>query len=552
MAGGLALFLYGMKVMSDGIQQAAGDRMQRIINFMTGNRFMAVLTGLVVTTIVQSSSAVSVMMVSFVNAGLLTLPQSIGVTMGANIGTTVTAWIVSLIGFKIDIAAFALPAVGIGFVMKAVKWKHQHLGEAFLGFGFLFLGLEFLTTALPAIDSDSLSFITSVSDLGFLSLLIGIGIGTVVTVIMSSSSAATAIIITLAFGKLINFDMSAAMILGANIGTTINAPLAAIGGTTAAKQAALVHVLFNVLGVIMALIFFRPFVILVDYITPGPRDGGGITTHLAMFHTVFNLGTTILFLPFLKQFATLVSFLMKDTGVVPASPKAYKFEYPLALYNAPELAIVQAEKEIRDMAGLASSMYRKISAALHSIPAASEKESLVSTLVAELKRQEATADEMREELTCFLIECTRQQLNYRSERHISQLLRIIADLEEMTDDCYSISFILERSIKKDLIFKHKEMAALTPYVGLVETSLGFIREHVGNPLTEEQIRYARTLEEEIDKGRNKLRKLGRKRIEAGENVKTELLFIDLVRRVEKIGDYCFDISKTLSTRDKGA
>ncbi|MDR3333283.1 MAG: Na/Pi cotransporter family protein [Treponema sp.] len=542
MAGGLGLFLYGMKVMSDGIQQAAGDRMQRVINFMTGNRFMAVLTGMVITAIVQSSSAVSVMMVSFVNAGLLTLSQSIGVTMGANIGTTVTAWLVSLIGFKINISTFALPAVGIGFILRAIRWKHQHLGEAVLGFGLLFLGLEFLTSSLPRIDAGSLSFISAVSGLGFLSVLIGVGVGTAVTALMNSSSASTAIIITLAFGGLINFDMSAAMILGANIGTTINAPLAAIGGTTAAKQAALVHVLFNVIGVIIALIFFRPFVTLVDYLTPGPREGAGITTHLAMFHTAFNMSMTILFLPFLKQFAVLVSVLVKETAPEPS--KSYTFEYPL--HNAPELAIVQAEKEIRDMAGLASSMYGKISAVLGSLHDAPDKERQVDTLVAELHERETTADEMREELTRFLITCTRQQLNQRSQRRVSQLLRIIADLEELSDECYSVSFLLERSVKKNLLFKHKEMEALTPYMGQVEASLGFVREHLGNPLTEDQIRYAGELEARIDKSRNKLRKLGRKRIEAGENVKTELLFIDLVRRLEKLGDYCFDISKALT------
>ncbi|MDR1373922.1 MAG: Na/Pi cotransporter family protein [Treponema sp.] len=544
--GGICLFLYGMKVMSDGIQKAAGDRLQRVLNFMTGNRFMAVLTGCAVTAMVQSSSATTVMLVSFVNAGLLTLTQATGVIMGANIGTTTTAWIVSLIGFQINITAFALPAVGIGFIMRVIKWRRQDWGEVLLGFGFLFLGLDFVNGSLPTVRPESMEFIRPILDMGFTSVLIGVAVSTGVTLLMHSSAAAITLIIALAYRGVINYEIAASMILGANIGTTIDAIMAAIGTKTAAKQTALVHVLFNVVGSIIALAFFRPLLALVDIITPGSPGGTNIATHLAMFHTIFNILGTVAFFPFVNQIAALVSFLIKDKDE-DKRRMHYKLEYTSgAIQNSPELNIIRAEKEIRDMAGIVSSMYARASAALRSLPDTADKEGAVDALVERMKEKEEFADEMREGLTRFLIECTRQQLHYHSEQKVSQLLRIVADLEDMTDDCYSVALILERSVKKDQLFKEKEMEALIPYISLVENFLNFVQEHLGQSLTAEQRGYAEELEGQINKFRDKLRKLGRKRIEAGENVKTELLFIDLVKRIERLGDYCYNISEALA------
>ena len=542
--GSLGLFLHGMKGMSDGIQQTAGDRLQRALNFMTGNRLSAVLTGFVVTAIIQSSSATTVMVVSFVNAGLLTLTQAIGVIMGANIGTTVTAWIVSLVGFSLSLSSLALPAVGIGFVLRAIKWKHRGLGEVILGFGLLFLGLNFLTSSMPNISVENLEFISNFSDGAPVSVLIGTSIGLVMTLLVHSSSASTALTLIMANQGLITFDIAVTMILGANIGTTIDAALAAIGTKTTARRAALVHILFNVIGVLWALILLRPLIALVNLISLG--GDASITARLAMFHTVFNALNTLLFFPFVKPFATLVSFLIKDKDTMLA-PTTYKLEYKSgSIQDTPELNIVRAEKEIRDLATLASSMYAKVSAALHSLPDAPERVAAIDALVEEMRSKEAYADEMREELTHFLIECTRQQLNRRSESRISYLLRIIADLEDMTDDCYSVSLLLERSAKKDLIFKRKEMEALAPYMGLVEEALRLVQAHLGSPMTAEGATQAEQLEQKIDRSRDRLRKLGRKRIEAGENVKTELLFIDLVRRIENLGDYCHGIAEALT------
>ena len=539
--GSLGLFLYGMKIMSDGIQKAAGDRLQRVLNFMTGTRLASVLTGLGVTAIIQSSSATTVMVVSFVNAGLLTLTQSVGVIMGANIGTTVTAWLVSLVGFKMNVSALALPAVGMGFMlMMVVKWGRHDLGEAILGFGILFLGLDFLTKSMPKVTPEALAFITSVSNLGFLTELIGVAVGMAVTILVHSSSASTAIILTLAYNGMVDFPMAAAMVLGANIGTTIDAFLASLGTKAVARRAAWVHILFNVIGTVWAVVLFVPFLRFIDWMIPGLPVGAGETTHLAMLHTVFNTINAMLFFPFVNQFAALVTRMVKDDPN-DLNAQEYKLLYVSAsLQDTPELNIVRAEKEIRDMAGIVENMFERFRTSLGKMETADIEEA-----VAELRAREEYADKMREELSRFLVECTRQNLNPKSERHVSHLLRIVGDLENMTDDCFALSLTLERSIVKKLHFNKKEVEALTPYVLLVRNFLAFVRAHLGHKLSEDQLADALMLEEKIDEFRDRLKKLARKRLEGGADVKTELLFIDLVRRIERLGDYAFSISEAL-------
>jgi phosphate:Na+ symporter len=542
--GSLGLFLFGMKVMSDGIQQSAGSKLQGVLHFMTGNRLSAVVTGLSVTAIIQSSSVTTVMVVSFVNAGLLTLTQATGVIMGANIGTTVTAWIVSLIGLEFNISAMAIPAVGLGFLLSAIKWRRRDLGNIVMGFGILFLGLDFLTKSMPQIDENSLSFLKSFSGTGVKTELLGVLIGLVITLLLHSSSASTAIMITMAFNGYIDFYFGASMILGANIGTTVDAALASIGTKTVAKRAAMVHILFNVIGAVMAILLFEPLVWLVNISSGGEK--AEITTRMAMFHTIFNVTTTIIFFPFVNQFAKLVSLIVKEKTIEPKEP-VYKFSYISGVMrDAPELSIIRAEKEIRDMASLVFKMYSKLRGSLNG----GLNESSVAALIKDLQSKEEYADQMREELTKFLMECTRRKLNIRSEHNVGLLLRIIADLEDMTDDCYSVSLLLERSVRKNQIFKQPEMEALSPYMGMVGEFLSFVGDHLGSKLSAEQTHYAKQIEEQIDLSRNNLRKLGQRRIEEGEDVKTELLFIDFVRRIERLGDYCYGISNALSSLEE--
>ncbi|MDR0638540.1 MAG: Na/Pi cotransporter family protein [Spirochaetaceae bacterium] len=542
LVGGLSLFMYGIKMMSDALQRVAGKRLQSTIGFMTANRFAAVLSGIVITAIVQSSSAVSVIVVSFVSAQLLTLPQAIGVIMGANIGTTFTAWIVAMLGFSVDISALALPSVAVGFILRSVKGKRQSaivvgLGDVFLGAGVLFLGLEFLTNAIPSVQPETVAKISVLSDYGFLSIVMSVLVGAVVTAAMNSSSATVAIIITLAHEGVLGFDTACAMTLGANIGTTINAPLAAIGGGSAAARAALVHVLFNIIGAVVCVIFFRPVLSFVDMIVPGLPGGELITLHVSAFHSVFNILSTLVFLPFVNQYAAFICFLVKDKG--PAERAPYRLDSPGV--NSPELAIVRAEKELRDLAALVFAMYQKLRSGLDDM-----RPDKIEVLTQDLLNDENYADTMREELTDFLMQITRTHLNAQSEHNVALLLRIIADLEDMTDDCYSIGMLLLRNAQKNRKFKGEEMDELIPYMSLIESFLSFVREHLGGKLSQGEAARARKLENEIDENRNKLRRLAQKRIEAGKNVKTELAYIDLVRRLERLGDFCNGISSALS------
>ncbi len=537
--GSLGLFLYGMKILSDGIQKAAGVKLQKTLNFMTGNRIASTLTGLAVTAIVQSSAATTVMVVSFVNAGLLTLPQSIGVIFGANIGTTVTAWIVSLLGFSLSISSLALPAIGLGFILTMfTRLGRKALGEAIMGFGLLFLGLDFLTNSLPEIQSSQLDFLIAFADKGYISVLLGVGIGFAITFIVHSSSASTAIILTMAYKGMVDFNMAAAMILGANVGKTIDALIASFGARANARRSALTHVLFNVFGCFIAIILFSPFVHFVNWVSPGNPVGRNITNHLAMFHTLFNLFNTILFLPFINPLARLVSYLIKDDIGL---PRVYKLVYAAAsIQDSPELNVLRAEKEIRDMAGIVENMFDIFCSHLDV-----KNKDKIDILVEELRQKEDYADNMREELTEFLLECSRQKLSWKTEANIKRLLRIVSDLELMTDDCFSLSLILERSVTKELFFNQKEIDELTPYVELVREFLKVVNKNLGYHMASEQMQYATDLENQIDKYRDRLRKTARKRLEAGADVKTELLFIDLVRRIEKLGDYCYSITEAL-------
>ena len=565
------MFLFGMKVMSEGLQKSAGERMRKTVNFMTGNRFSGLLTGFVATAIIQSSSAFSVIVVSFVNAGLLTLTQSIGVIFGTNIGTTLTGWIISLLGFKLSIDSLALPAIGIGFIATIIKWKYRSVGDFLMGFGFLFLGLHFLTAGMGTDTAKGLLDFDAIGALGdhrFLAIIIGFGVGLVMTVIINSSTASITLIMALAYQGIVPYEMAAGMVMGANLGTTTDAPLASLAGNANSKRTALIHVLFNVIGVAWAVPLLIPLLNLVNFILPGDPWAGiisneAIPLHIAGLHTTFNIINTILFLPFVNQFARFVTFLVKEKETE-VKDTHYNFAYlSTSVADSPELNIMRAEKEIRNMAGIVSFMFSRFSTALRALheEGAEKAESTVAALCEELEQKEQYVDEMREALSGFLIECSRgdslnadvlpqrpsvvgalMRLNNRSEKRITRLMRVIGTLEEMSDECYSISRLLEKSVRKDCIFKEKEMNELIPYVGHVEEFLVLLEEQFGRKVTAEQKARAAELEGNIDRNRKKLNKLGRKRIEAGGNVRSELLFIDLVRRIEKLGDYCFDIS----------
>ena len=297
LGGSLGFLLFGMKMMSDGIQKSAGNSLKKALNLMTSNRFLALITGMLITMIIQSSGATTVMVVTFVNAGLLTLEQSVGVIFGANIGTTITAWIVSLFGFSFKISSFAIPIFGIGFLLTTIKkLRQENLGQALMGFAMLFIGLEMLSGAI-APDSGNLNFISALDDWGFVSVIIGVVIGLLITALLHSSSAATAIVITLAYNKLISWEFSASLVIGSEIGSTIDAVLAAWGNRENAKRAAFIHVTFNVVMAFFAIVFFVPLLRLIDFIVPGTVQES-ISYHIAALHTLLKTITALVFLPF--------------------------------------------------------------------------------------------------------------------------------------------------------------------------------------------------------------------------------------------------------------
>lgn len=539
LVGSIGLLLYGMSMLSEGIQKSAGNSLSRILGFMTSNRFLAVFTGLFITMIIQSSSATTVMVVSFVNAGLLTLTQSVGVIFGANIGTTVTAWIVALVGFKFKIALFAIPLFGIGYILKNVKKiRRENLGEAIMGFGLLFLGLDLLSSAIPAFNADNVAFLANLQNSGAISILIGVFAGVAFTVLLHSSSASTAIILTMSVTGILQWEFAATMILGSNIGTTIDAVLASIGTKVNARRAALVHVLFNVTGTVLAVIFIHPLLNLVDFITPGTVQDA-MPSHIAMLHTVFNILNTLLFLPFVSLIATFTEKVIKagDNDV----PENYQFPFiSVSAKDSVEPHLIQVEKEIGAMIEVSIQMFARIRSGF-----SDRSERFITDHFEFIKNREDYTDQMQEELSNYLLKCSGLPSTERQRTNISAMLRIIDEIESITDQCYSVSIQLKRSIEKRMSFATEDLERLNPYLDLVHQLLDFVSTHMSNPLSPEEMQEAQQLEDQIDMFRTKLKKVARKRLEEGADVKSELLYIDMVRTIEKIGDHAFNISEVL-------
>ena len=526
--------------MSDGIQKSAGESLHRILGLMTGNRVLAMLTGMFITMIIQSSGATTVMVVSFVNAGLLSLTQSVGIIFGANIGTTITAWIVAFFGFNFKISAMAIPLFGIGFFLTSFKKiKRQNMGEALMGFGLLFLGLDLLSKAIPTLDASSIGFLSAWTDKGLLSILIGIIAGMIITVLLHSSSASTAIILTMSYNGLLPWEFAASMVLGSNIGSTIDAVIAAWGTKVNARRAALIHVMFNVTGTVLAAIFLRPLLTFVDFLVPGPV-AEHITYHIAMLHTVFNVINTLIFIPFTRQIATLTEIIIRPNK--DETPDTYHLDFVETGSKENVMAyIIRAEKEIEDMTDVVTKMFNRISEGINS-----RTQEFLDEHMEHLTQEEDYADQMQEQLSNYLIHCSQLPLSEKQKNNVSIMIRVVDDLENMTDDCYSVAVLLKRSIEKNMIFANEDMERLLPYMDLAHKFLDFIRENINKHLSEEDLRIAQDLENQIDKSRSNLKKVARKRLESGADVKTELLYIDLVRSIEKLGDRAFSISEALS------
>ena len=536
--GALALLLYGMNMLSNGIQKGAANSLQRLLGIVSGNRFTAVLTGLLVTAIIQSSGATTVMVVSFVNAQIISLTQAIGIIFGANIGTTVTAWIVSLFGFSFKIASVAIPLFGIGFFITCLKrWKLQSAGEMLMGFGLLFYGLSLLSDSLK-LSPESVAFLQSFANLGIGGLLLGVLIGAIITALIHSSSAMTAIVLTMAANGSLTWEFSAAVVLGSNIGSTIDAILSAIGSSTNAKRAALVHVCFNVAGTVLALIVFKPFLALIDLIVPkAPVDN--ITTHIAMLHTVFNICCTCIFLPFVNQIAAIVSKIIKQSETEENS----NYKLPMIFssgHGSVELYVLQAEKEIEKMACRVLSIFNNIYKCLE----VSKKEE-ASESSQEVLAQENYIYQMKEEITDFLVKCS--QLDGATgivQNKITQLSQIIDYLGNLSDESVRIIQNIEKYLSKK---QDKKLTSekILPYMKKVCEFYEYVIKFLGTGLSKSQRAVASKMEDEIDEMEKALKKSAKKRLEDGGEVKSLLRYIDIVRRIENAGDSIYALLKLL-------
>ncbi len=535
--GSLCFLLFGMKMMSDGIQKSAGERLRSAIGFMTGNRFIGFFTGCFLTMLIQSSGATTVMVVSFVNAGLIELSQSIAVILGANVGTTITAWIVAFFGFNFEISKFAIPIFGFGYLLTIIKKIRQPgLGRAIMGFGILFLALQWLSHSISLTSEDASGFLLSLQTKGWASYLIAFVIGIIFTALIHSSSAMTAIVITMAYNGIFTWPFSAAVVIGSNVGSTIDSIMASFNANANAKRTMLVHVMFNCVTAFVALILIRPFLDLVNFLVPGDN----ITLRIAMLHTVFNVIGSVCFLPFVNQICSLTKVLVKeDKSVVPT---VYKFDFPERIAKeAPSVTVLSVQIEIRRMADTLIRVFDRLQIGITEGYAV-----FVDEHYDNLVKEEDYLDQMHEQLTKYLLRCLNLDVDEKTRENVNVMLSITGELEYMSDDCMSIGVYFKRIVEKKYIYPKEDMDRLIPYIELVRQLLQFIYKNINKALTKDQLEFSSEIGNYIDSERKTLKKIARKRLKSGTNIKAGLLYMDLIRQIEKIGDRCFSIAEQLS------
>lgn len=542
--GGLGVFLYGMKVMSEGLQKAAGTRLRRILHKATQNRFSAVLSGFLVCCAVQSSSATTVMVVSFCSAGLLSLYQSLGLIFGANIGTTTTGWIVSLLGFKVKVTSFALPLIGIGFFSQFVRrWRWPHrMGEIFVGFGLLFLGLQLIKDGVPDLQNSPFvqEWISGYSGDLWTARLVLVLVGTVLTMILQSSSAMMAVTLAAAASGIINFSTACALVLGENIGTTLTANLAAIGAPLTARRAAIGHFLFNVLGVVWVMIIFNHFTHLVDVIVPGDPLGANedsllfaIPTHIAAFHTLFNVTNTLLVLPFTHQVEKLIVLMVPDRAKKDELTLTY-LDTPLSA--TPELSLNAASNAVKMMAEVILGMLKKISEVING----DQKD--IQNKIESIFSDEKKTDAMEHKIYEFITSLTHAHLSTSSNKKVLSLMSMINDLERMGDHGEKIAALILRSKDQELRFSAEGISDLNIMNEKAIEIVSAMITSMTNQEGEDPIPDAIKREKQLNQLRSGVRESHIKRITNGTcSAQAGILFSDIVTSFEKMGDHAFNV-----------
>lgn len=547
--GSLGMFLFGMKVMSEALQKLSGERLRGMMRTMTGNRFAGLFTGLAVTCLVQSSSATTVMIVSFVNAGLLNLTESIGMIMGANLGTTTTFWIVSLLGFKVKISAIALPIIGIGLPFIFIgRPKTRDLGEMLIGFGILFLGLEFLKDSVPDISSnpDALGFVQGLTGQGLLSVIYFFIFGTILTVVLQSSSAAGAITITMAAKGWIDFDTAAAIILGENVGTTITANIAALGANIHAKRAAFAHFIFNIIGVIWAILLFFPFVGLVDKIVPGDAlEPANIPMHMAVFHSGFNLINIVLLIGFVPYLALLVQKILSGKRVdgKTLGQEHITFESS-TIPRTGEMNLAEAEREVVEM----SQLTRKLVEGF--VDLLGEEPEDLGAVVEDMKELEKQSDIKAFETTAYLLRCSSSQVSVATMTRVTSLLRVVAELEDTCDCAYRLALIGERRHRKSRKLSDETDEQIRQFSQIVLQFLEFCESCLTRPVGAADMETAYQIESSINSLRKSLRKESMNRMrQGGDVIRAEVMHIDILNNLENMGNHILNTLQVLRHND---
>ena len=545
--GSLGLFLYGMKIMSEGLQKVAGDRLRSILTAMTTNRVTGVLTGVLITALIQSSSATTVMVVSFVNAGLLTLAESISVIMGANIGTTVTAWIISIFGFKVDMAAFALPLLAIALpLIFSGKSNRKSVGEFIFGFSFLFMGLFNLKANAPDLNAnpEMLAFVQSYTDMGFFSILLFLFIGTILTMIVQASAATMAITLIMCANGWISLELGAALVLGENIGTTITANLAALTANTQAKRAALAHFVFNVFGVIWVLIIFHPFMQMVNWVVDTFFQSSdpevAISYKLSAFHSIFNICNVCILIWGVK--------LIERTVCALIHPKEEDEEPRLrfitgGMLSTAELSILQARKEIHLFAERTHRMFGMVQDLLHT-----EKDDDFNKVFSRIEKYENISDNMELEIANYLNQVSEGRLSSESKLQIRAMLREVTEIESIGDSCYNLARTINRKRQTNQDFTEKQYEHIHFMMKLTDDALAQMIVVVEKPEHQSiDINKSFNIENEINNYRNQLKNQNILDVNNKEyDYQMGVYYMDIIAECEKLGDYVVNVVEASS------
>lgn len=547
--GSLGFFIYGMKVMSDGIQKAAGSRLQQILSSMTRNRFLGVFTGFLITCLVQSSSATTVMVVSFANAGLINLVESIAVIMGANIGTTITAWLVTIFGFKVDITAFTLPIIAVGFpLMFSSKDNLKAIAEILIGFALLFLGLDALKNSVPDLagNPEVLHFLSEYSEYGILSTLIFVLVGTVITLVVQSSSAAMALTLTLLYSNIITFEMAAAMVLGENIGTTITANMAAIVANVHAKRAARAHFVFNIIGVVWMIIAFPFFLDVIKSLwDPFQRLIPGLTgseeeIELSIFHSLFNIINTSILVWFIPQISRLV---VKMVPSKTDDDEEYSLEYiGSGMMLTTEASLLEVRKELVEF----SKRVKKMSGFIPKLLVETDKKKF-KKLMKKVKKYEEITDRIELDIANYLAKVSEGSMNQKTSIDVRSMLSIASDLEIIGDINYQMSKTIQRKSDGKIWFTPEQRKNLLEMFDLLEEAMVIMMKNQKGKFTHGMLEEAYIAEKNLNNKRNELRKVHLKSIENKDyQFQNGIIYKDLFSSVEKVGDHVINVSEALA------